>query len=599
MPHILQVLSKFYEEYSVSTPKRLKIIDAYLFYILVTGVVEFVYCCLVGTFPFNSFLSGFISTVACFVLAVCLRLQVNQQNKSEFASVSNERAFADFLFAHLSKKCKTWVSIDDERWQCCFAHLRLCDSFATILMDFIRFLTSREIFPHKAKHSFQFLMQKYKLSQSCIFNDLEDISPLSIALNSQLIAVVTEFGNVCLFEREGMKKVNIWQGHNNAIFDTKWRLGFSNELLTASGDQNKQLLKVESAHKSSIKSVSFGNEYLVASGARDGIIKIWDIRCEGETRFSGHQLEIPDAHENLKHLTHRRSRCPKQRSDPLNSVTCVLFQKYTNYLYSSGANDAAIKLWDLRKLGMKGNVTPSRIFPYLGTTSYTDAHGFTSLALDSQNRLFANCSDHNVYCYFSNDETSAIKFVGQHNTNNFTKIKVVSDKYLVRGSTDGNAYLWSLSSLSHHDVSSSYTLPHGTTELTAVDCVDVDLSIYTCGEDQTLKEWRIGALNTCDYKPISELEAQPFSHDDVEVVNVVPTKRSLNSPSSSPLSLITNWVQVKRSDSSTPTNSKITTKAKTTPRKRISKENNLRSKRRLASKKLLFQQNKKISDYFT
>lgn len=64
-----QVLSRFYGEYMKSTPKRLKIVDAYLFYILLTGIVQFVYCCLVGSFPFNSFLSGFISTVSCFVLA--------------------------------------------------------------------------------------------------------------------------------------------------------------------------------------------------------------------------------------------------------------------------------------------------------------------------------------------------------------------------------------------------------------------------------------------------------------------------------------------------------------------------------------------------
>ena len=46
-----------------------QIIDAYLAYILITGVIQFVYCALVGTFPFNSFLSGFISCVASFVLA--------------------------------------------------------------------------------------------------------------------------------------------------------------------------------------------------------------------------------------------------------------------------------------------------------------------------------------------------------------------------------------------------------------------------------------------------------------------------------------------------------------------------------------------------
>jgi oligosaccharyltransferase complex subunit epsilon len=59
-----------------NTPKRLKVIDAYLLYIFFTGVMQFVYCCLVGTFPFNAFLAGFISCIGSFILAACLRLQV-------------------------------------------------------------------------------------------------------------------------------------------------------------------------------------------------------------------------------------------------------------------------------------------------------------------------------------------------------------------------------------------------------------------------------------------------------------------------------------------------------------------------------------------
>ena len=65
---LVSVVSKFYDSYMVTTPKRLKIVDAYLLYILLTGVIQFVYCCLVGTFPFNSFLSGFVSCVGSFVL---------------------------------------------------------------------------------------------------------------------------------------------------------------------------------------------------------------------------------------------------------------------------------------------------------------------------------------------------------------------------------------------------------------------------------------------------------------------------------------------------------------------------------------------------
>ena len=69
MPEVVDALSKLYVDYQRTTPKRLKIIDAYMLYILITGILQFIYCLMVGTFPFNAFLAGFISCVASFVLA--------------------------------------------------------------------------------------------------------------------------------------------------------------------------------------------------------------------------------------------------------------------------------------------------------------------------------------------------------------------------------------------------------------------------------------------------------------------------------------------------------------------------------------------------
>lgn len=66
---VFSVLSRFLEEYVTRTPSKIKIIDAYLLYILLTGAFQFLYCLLVGTFPFNSFLAGFISCVGSFILA--------------------------------------------------------------------------------------------------------------------------------------------------------------------------------------------------------------------------------------------------------------------------------------------------------------------------------------------------------------------------------------------------------------------------------------------------------------------------------------------------------------------------------------------------
>lgn len=64
-----KIFSTFFSEYSRKTPLKLKVIDVYLVYVVMTGIVQALYCAMVGTFPFNSFLSGFISTVGSFVLA--------------------------------------------------------------------------------------------------------------------------------------------------------------------------------------------------------------------------------------------------------------------------------------------------------------------------------------------------------------------------------------------------------------------------------------------------------------------------------------------------------------------------------------------------
>lgn len=62
------VVRRFLAEYGSGTPSRLKVLDAYLLYVLLTGALQFGYCLGVGTFPFNSFLSGFISAVGSFIL---------------------------------------------------------------------------------------------------------------------------------------------------------------------------------------------------------------------------------------------------------------------------------------------------------------------------------------------------------------------------------------------------------------------------------------------------------------------------------------------------------------------------------------------------
>lgn len=99
------VLQDVWNAYNVAVPAPLKKIDVFLAYVLVTGIAQFAYGLFVGTFPFNSFLGGFISCVGVFVLTVSLRMQVDprvrKQELNRWSDLSVRRAYVDWLFCNL------------------------------------------------------------------------------------------------------------------------------------------------------------------------------------------------------------------------------------------------------------------------------------------------------------------------------------------------------------------------------------------------------------------------------------------------------------------------------------------------------------------
>lgn len=93
-----------WKSYRANTPNSLLIIDAFLVFLMYVGGVQFVYACLTGGYPFNSFLAGFSAAVGQFVLAgmtrlpcssadwkASLRSQVDKANRTEFPEISAER----------------------------------------------------------------------------------------------------------------------------------------------------------------------------------------------------------------------------------------------------------------------------------------------------------------------------------------------------------------------------------------------------------------------------------------------------------------------------------------------------------------------------
>mmetsp|Transcript_105785 Transcript_105785/g.207475 ORF Transcript_105785/g.207475 Transcript_105785/m.207475 type:complete len:111 (+) Transcript_105785:31-363(+) len=99
MDTIKQVYTKVRSEYSKNVTNKLMMVDALACYCVVTGLVQLVYMILVGNFPFNSFLSGFICHVGIFACTISLRLQLT--STGEFKSISPEKAFGDFAFCVL------------------------------------------------------------------------------------------------------------------------------------------------------------------------------------------------------------------------------------------------------------------------------------------------------------------------------------------------------------------------------------------------------------------------------------------------------------------------------------------------------------------
>ncbi|KAK7719677.1 oligosaccharyltransferase complex subunit epsilon [Diaporthe eres] len=92
---------QIWSHYWKTTGHQTRLIDAFLAFLMAVGAIQFVYYFLIAKDPFNAFLAGFAATVGQFVLTVSLRMQTDEQNKSDFPKVTPERSFADYIFGSL------------------------------------------------------------------------------------------------------------------------------------------------------------------------------------------------------------------------------------------------------------------------------------------------------------------------------------------------------------------------------------------------------------------------------------------------------------------------------------------------------------------
>ncbi|KAF4693707.1 DNA polymerase alpha subunit B [Perkinsus olseni] len=90
------VVEEGWERYSRMTPQKVRILDLFIVFLAYLSVIQFVYMWLVGTFPYNSFLSGFWATMGTAALTCCYRIQLTG-GRDTFKEVGPERAYADYL----------------------------------------------------------------------------------------------------------------------------------------------------------------------------------------------------------------------------------------------------------------------------------------------------------------------------------------------------------------------------------------------------------------------------------------------------------------------------------------------------------------------
>lgn len=172
------------------------------------------------------------------------------------------------------------------------------------------------------------------------------------------------------------------------------------------------------------------------------------------------------------------------------SITGLVFQT-DDTLLSCGECDGNIKVWDLRKnyTAYRREPLPKHSIPYCGSSA---KNGYTNLIVDEARvRLYASCRDDVIYC-FNISTYNALperRYVGHENGTFYIKTGLSPDgEYLVSGSSDKHAYIWSV-----RGARPVVRLAGHRAEVTCAAWGRApDIKLVTCSDDAMHKIWRIG-----------------------------------------------------------------------------------------------------------
>lgn len=381
--------------------------------------------------------------------------------------------------------------------------------------------------------------------------DLKTYGPLACArINSETIAVANEDGYVNLLRTKKLDNAAHWMAHENAIFDVKANPD-QRSIFTASGDTTIKQWDIETkkeinrilAHYSSIKSISVYDHNILASRSRDGSIKVHDLRLKPAT-----VLVIRDAHRNQ---IIGKARKVSAKTDPVSCVTNVVFDPYCPRIYSAGANDATIKLWDLRKISQSSRFKRTADGQLVYNQPSVCIHhpsngvhcGYSHLLLSS-GKLYAACSDNKIYGYDRFlPNTEPIKFTG-YRYDTYLRLAVMDDRFLISGAKGDGAIIWSLGNKHSSKYYPEMTKqPFGQLKPDEVDRFDTNvvetdwdsLSIFTFRDDHLVCKWTMQHVLDSEKKKLACQTGLASQQDDVTIemsdiidVNVLRPNYRLN-----------------------------------------------------------------------
>lgn len=325
--------------------------------------------------------------------------------------------------------------------------------------------------------------------------------------------------------------------HDNAIFDVAW-LQDDRAIATASGDATIRIFDVETSTRRALLRGHTGSAkcvrpcpsapHVLLTAARDGNILGFDLRTPAESHsfqdaYHSPILKISHPHTRTVRYSVTQSIGRKRRriqadgppTARVGSVTSLVFSPMNHsQLFSAGASDGAVKLWDMRQLRSsrpEAKSSPCDVDTPVASAVPGDEtrrddpyktgrpHGIANVDIDSSGRyLLVSSTDSSIYMYNASDIHLGYDKVltGHTQTSFYIRARFSPDgNFVLSGSADSKAYIWDLQQRTADSALSPILelAGHRGGEASAVDWCKTDMfKVATCADDSTTKVWTLG-----------------------------------------------------------------------------------------------------------